>query len=260
VPTLHVETDGSGPDLVLLHGWGFDQRVWGGFGGRLAERFRVHRVDLPGHGRSRDLPFNDLAAVAGQVASATPRGSTVCGWSLGGSVALQLARMAPAHVGRLVLVATTPCFVAREDWGAGMPANPFRDFRERFASDRDAALRRFAGLIAVGSADYRERYRQLAAMTTWAGPDATGLDAALAALLETDLRDAVASLAPPALVIQGGRDGLVPVAAAQWLAARLAARKPQDVSTQFELLPDAGHSPFIDAPEHVANRIAHWHG
>jgi len=49
---LHVETFGSGPDLVLLHGWGMHGGVWGDFALRLAERYRVHVIDLPGHGFS----------------------------------------------------------------------------------------------------------------------------------------------------------------------------------------------------------------
>jgi pimeloyl-[acyl-carrier protein] methyl ester esterase len=49
---LHVETFGSGPDLVLLHGWGMHGGVWGDFALRLAEHHRVHAIDLPGHGYS----------------------------------------------------------------------------------------------------------------------------------------------------------------------------------------------------------------
>lgn len=258
--SLHVTAHGRGPDLVLLHGWGFDGGVWGDCGARLGSRFRVHRVDLPGHGRSAAAAFGRLPAVAEQVARVIPPGSTVCGWSLGGLVALQIALMDSHHVARLVLLGATPCFVERDDWAAGMPARPFHAFRAGFAVDRQQALRRFAGLVAAGSTDPRQRLRQLASMTTAAGPDATGLDAALDALLETDLRAALGSRSPPALVIHGSRDGLVPVAAAQWLHSQLGAGQPGSGGAGLEVLPFAGHAPFLDAPARVADCIADWHG
>ena len=47
---LYFEVRGRGPDLVLLHGWGLNLRVWDELAGVLARRFRVIAVDLPsGH-------------------------------------------------------------------------------------------------------------------------------------------------------------------------------------------------------------------
>ena len=51
---LHVASKGSGPDLVLLHGWGMNGGVWDETACALAPYFRVHCVDLPGHGASSD--------------------------------------------------------------------------------------------------------------------------------------------------------------------------------------------------------------
>ena len=50
--SIHVETSGCGPDLVLLHGWGVTGAAWGQTTTLLAKKFRVHSVDLPGHGAS----------------------------------------------------------------------------------------------------------------------------------------------------------------------------------------------------------------
>ena len=49
---LHYELRGRGRDLVLLHGWGMNLRVWDELARTLARRFRVIAIDLPGHGRS----------------------------------------------------------------------------------------------------------------------------------------------------------------------------------------------------------------
>ncbi len=50
---LHVEVTGSGAPLVLLHGWGMHGGVWTDVAAQLAQDFRVHSVDLPGHGAER---------------------------------------------------------------------------------------------------------------------------------------------------------------------------------------------------------------
>ena len=52
--SLRVETSGAGPDLVLLHGWGLGAGAWDCVLPALAERFRVHRVSLPGYDGTPD--------------------------------------------------------------------------------------------------------------------------------------------------------------------------------------------------------------
>ena len=49
---VYVETLGEGPDLVLLHGWAMHSGIWGSVRSQLAQYFRLHLVDLPGHGVS----------------------------------------------------------------------------------------------------------------------------------------------------------------------------------------------------------------
>ncbi|PIQ13165.1 MAG: pimeloyl-[acyl-carrier protein] methyl ester esterase, partial [Hydrogenophilales bacterium CG18_big_fil_WC_8_21_14_2_50_58_12] len=46
--SMHIEIVGSGPYLALLHGWGMHGGVWDGVRDALAQRFRLHIVDLPG--------------------------------------------------------------------------------------------------------------------------------------------------------------------------------------------------------------------
>ena len=70
---LYVESNGSGPDLVLLHGWGMNAAVWGGFATELAPHFRLHCVDLPGHGASHACAPCTLDELADRLAAALPR-------------------------------------------------------------------------------------------------------------------------------------------------------------------------------------------
>ena len=69
---LHVRVDGSGRDVVLLHGWGFHSGAWSGIAEALAARYRVRRVDLPGHGLSAAPPPAHFDAAADEVARCIP--------------------------------------------------------------------------------------------------------------------------------------------------------------------------------------------
>src|SRR5580698_3178204 len=122
---LYIETHGTGPDLVLLHGWGLNLRVWDGLTRELESTFRVIAVDLPGHGRSAwnpkaRTPAEQAWQVHATLSSISDRYSLL-GWSLGGQIAIDLAAAMPGSVERLILVATTPRFAKSEDWPYGMP-------------------------------------------------------------------------------------------------------------------------------------------
>ena len=66
---LHIDVQGRGPALVLLHGWGLHGGVFALLRARLEPHFTVHCVDLPGHGHSRHVTLPaDLAGWAAAVA------------------------------------------------------------------------------------------------------------------------------------------------------------------------------------------------
>src|SRR6187455_2930899 len=111
--SLHVEITGTGPDLVLLHGWAMHGGIWSDVRARLAKRFRLHLVDLPGHGFSPACEPSTLERVVEMVADILPASCIVCGWSLGGQVAIELALREPLRVKKIALISTTPCFVKR---------------------------------------------------------------------------------------------------------------------------------------------------
>jgi 2-succinyl-6-hydroxy-2,4-cyclohexadiene-1-carboxylate synthase len=95
--------------VVLLHGFGGTHRAWDAVGAALhGERYRPLALDLPGHGDVPDAarPITFDACVAHMLAR-SPARFTLCGYSLGGRVALHVALAAPERVSRLVLVSST---------------------------------------------------------------------------------------------------------------------------------------------------------
>jgi pimeloyl-[acyl-carrier protein] methyl ester esterase len=238
--TLHVEIRGEGPDLVLLHGWALHGGLWGPWLDELAGQSRLHVVDLPGHGRSHwSADACDLAGLARAVFPAVPHGSAVLGWSLGGMVGLELARQWPGHLRALVLVATTPRFLASPDWDHGMRADVLADFTTGLAQDYRRTVQNFLALQTRGDDHARESLRWLRSNLAAHGePDPRALAAGLGILRDADLRDALARIALPTLVIAGEHDRLTPPTAGRELASRLPAAR-------FRLVERAGHAPFL---------------
>jgi malonyl-CoA O-methyltransferase len=247
---LHVDIRGTGPDLVLLHGWALHGGMWGPWLDQLARRARLYLVDLPGHGRSKwPEDASTLRDLARAVSPHVPNGAAVLGWSLGGMVALELARSRPGDLAALVLIATTPCFLAREDWPAGMNPGVLDGFAAGLAGDYRRTLSNFLALQTWGDENASQALRSLRANLDAHGePDPHALVAGLGILRTADLRDELAAIAVPALVIAGEHDRLTPVAAGRELASRLP-------SARFVEVPKAGHAPFLSHPEAVLREV-----
>jgi pimeloyl-[acyl-carrier protein] methyl ester esterase len=242
---LHVETTGDGPDVVLLHGWGMNSGVWREVRRRLAARFRVHALNLPGHGSSDAGTMDSIDALAHHVARALPERCAVCGWSLGGEVALAWAHQAPRQVTRLALIATSPCFTLRDDWPHALEPAAVREFSQALTRDCEATLRRFVSLQAQGDVHTARVMRLLRlAASEQRQPDALTLRQNLAILLSADLRPQLPAIQQPALVIHGDRDALVPLAAGKHLSQALP-------DARLAIIHGAAHAPFASNPEEV---------
>lgn len=241
--SLHIESIGSGSPLVMLHGWGMHGGVWADVAQRLAADFQVHSVDLPGYGASTPLPETNLDAMVQALSRRFSEPLTVCGWSLGGQVALRWAAREPAQVQRLVVVASTPCFAEREDWLFGMDKAVLAKFAAELELSHVATLRRFIALQLRGSEKERELLLLLREQLFGRGePDMTALRAGLDILRDADLRGELARIRQPTLVIAGERDKLTPPQASQYLAQAIPAARMVEVA-------GAAHAPFLSHPE-----------
>jgi pimeloyl-ACP methyl ester carboxylesterase len=107
----YVITFGTGPDVVLIHGNPASTYTWRHWLPKLAERYRVHAIDLPGYGFSEkpaDAPYT-ASWLAGQVAAyldvAGIESAILIGNSMGGEVASEIAAIYPRRAKALVLLA-----------------------------------------------------------------------------------------------------------------------------------------------------------
>ncbi|MBP8097991.1 MAG: pimeloyl-ACP methyl ester esterase BioH [Arenimonas sp.] len=249
MPELQIAKCGSGPALVMLHGWAMHGGVFTPLVTRLQQEFTLYLVDLPGHGHSADSSIAlELDACARQIAMQTPRALWL-GWSLGGLVALHAAQRLPDSVRGLVMICASARFVRADDWPQGMDDSVFHGFADALARDYRGTIDRFLLLEAQGSDHVRDDVRLLRQQVFAFGePSREKLGEGLAVLQDSDLRAGLPSMEMPSLWIAGRRDRLVSPPAMQ--ACAQAARHGQ-----FARIEGGGHAPFLTHGDEVANAI-----
>ena len=248
--SLYIEKIGQGQPLVMIHGWGMHSDMWMQARDLLSQKFELHLLDLPGMGYSQSMADYRLSAVAEKIAQDIPNNAYILGWSLGGLIASKIALITP--VKKLILVASTPCFVAREDWQQGMPSDVFESFFAGAMQDYQGTMHKLLALIAMGSGNARATSKMLReALSLRPAPNQQALLGALDILRTADLRADLHRLATPTLLIHGAHDKLASLSAAEWTAKTL----PN--ATLFTL-PSAAHEPFISHPQIFADKITEF--
>ena len=195
--------------------------------------------DLPGYG---DAPLiTDFDAAVADIAARLQPGTTLAGWSLGAQLALAIAARAPEKIGKLLLVAGTASFVQRARWPHAMPPEMLAEFAAGIAADVEAMLPRFVGGFNRGDARSKEVTRQLLDLADPLPPAAT-LATGLDWLRDVDLRPELGRIEAPTLLIHGANDPLMPLGAAEALAAAIP-------GARLAPFADCAHAPFVSRPD-----------
>lgn len=239
----------SRPTLTLMHGWAMTPQVWAPLTDALGDAFAISTPALPGHaGAAAVSPkFGDWADA---IATQLPDNGVLCAWSLGAMLALDIAVRHPRKVSRLVLIGATARFVSDADWPCALPADTVDAFRKGYADACSTTLKRFLGLQLLGEPARRTLQGVLDAARQ-PHPDNTPLPAladGLQLLASVDLREHLARVSQPCLLIHGRQDALMPVEA----ALRCAAALPHG---RCEILDDCGHAPLLSQPQRCAELI-----
>mgnify|MGYP001481529617 CR=1 FL=1 len=233
-------------ELVLLPGWCLGRGPWRAAATALGGRI----LDLPGYGD--EPPVTDFTAATDALAGRLAPGTALCGWSLGAMLALAIAARYPEKVGRLALVAGTASFVQREGWPHAMAPATLAEFTAAVAADVEAMLPRFIGNFNRGDARAKAVTRALLELADPRPPAAT-LATGLAWLQDVDLRLLAPRVKAPTLLLHGAADPLMPLPAAEALAALIP-------GARLEAFPAAAHAPFIADPAAFHARLADFLG
>jgi 2-succinyl-6-hydroxy-2,4-cyclohexadiene-1-carboxylate synthase len=235
--------------VVLLHGFAGTRHAWDLVADRLdPERYRPLALDLRGHGEAAAKRPITFAGCVADVAAAAPERFVLCGYSMGGRIALHVALAHPDRVSRLVLVASTagiedPALRAERREADEMLADDTECGTIEEFADRWTRQPLFAGTPPEAAAFWRA--------------DLLRNDpAALAAVLRGVGAGAMAPLwdrlgeldGVPVTVIAGERDGRYTA-----IGRRLVAALPD---ARLLVVPGAGHGLPREAPQAVAAAIA----
>ena len=229
---IYYEVHGSGPPLLLTHGYSSTSGMWQGQIAALSKHHKLVLWDMRGHGQSgypedtsaysEALTVADMAALLDAVGAEQ---AIVGGLSLGGYMSLAFYRAHPDRVRALLIIDTGPGFKkdeAREVWNKRA-----HDTGDRFERE---------GLEVLKSAS-RER-------SSVTHRDATGLArAARGMLTQRDARviESLPDIKVPSLIVVGADDTPF-LAASDYMAAKIP-------GAQKMVIPAAGHAVNIDQPQ-----------
>lgn len=250
---IHYFEDGSGPDLVLLHGMFGDYRDWEPVLGLLAERFHVVALDLPGFGASGkpDVAYTGeffVESLEEFFAGQGLKDIVLAGNSFGGQMAMLYALRHAERVSELVLVdsggfrevpegerAMARTILSRENLLNMPPAMIPLIFLKVFVKESVERDRYLAKQTAkLQAADYPEYVRALV----------RSIDLSMA----TNLLEELPKIKCPVLLISGKEDSVVPPEQ----SAEAARRLPQ---ARLELMEKCGHMPQLEEPGEFARLV-----
>lgn len=236
------------PVLALANSLGTDARIWDEVIALMAGDYRILAYDKRGHGLSDctsgdysiDDHVNDLAGLLDHLGVDR---LALAGVSVGGLIAQGFAVRYPERLSALVLCDTAPKIGEAAMWKARM----------------DAVRAGGLGAIVDGvmprwfSEDFRrEQPEQLAGWTNmFLRMPVEGYLGTCAALRDADLRDAVAAIAVPTMVVAGEHDLSTPVELVRDAANRIP-------GARFEVIAGAGHIPSIEQPELLSGLMTHF--
>ncbi len=239
----HVVRPGPNRPVVFANSLGTDLRIWQAVVAGLGPQTPLLLWDKRGHGLSEEGPV-DMATHAADLAGLMDlHGLTdalVCGVSVGGMIALQLAADRPDLVAGLLLSNTGHRIGDAATWNARIETVE----REGIAAIADPILERWLG------PEYRAS--NPAQMAGWRAmltrTPAAGYTATCRAIRDADLTEAARGITVPTLCLAGSEDGATP----PQLLRDLAELVP---GAAYRCLEGVGHLPSIERPAEVAQML-----
>ncbi|CAM4397026.1 alpha/beta fold hydrolase [Kerstersia similis] len=232
----------SKPVLLLLPGLLCDVAVWH----KQMDALSTYECVVPDYGMA-----DSIAAMAEVAIAALPAGNfAVAGHSMGGRVALEIARRIPERVARIALLDTGMHPLATGDAGAREVAGRMALLQKARTQGMRAMGQEWARGMVRESCLETPLFEEILAMIERKTPDIFA--AQLKALIERpDARDVLAGLAVPVLLSCGRQDNWSPVARHEEMLALC----PQ---ARLRVIEDSGHMSTMEQPQAVTQMLRDW--
>ena len=196
-------------NVILVHGWAADSRIW-----------EKQREALEGRANvwMPDLPVWEAAWLHEKLGDFDPEATILVGWSLGGMLALE-ACAAGDRPRALLTIAACASFCRRPDYGVGVAPAVVRGMRQRLKTSADEVVQNFQRqLLAPGERQWEEYLATLLPQ----GGDVLRLSQGLEYLQTRDLREVLPLIEAESLtIVHGERDRIAAAAQAYVLGEHL---------------------------------------
>jgi len=236
---------GQGKPLVLLHGFPLDHHLWNDILPLLEGTFELIIPDLRGFGQSStvDIPYtmDDFASdIAGLLDQVGIEKAAIAGHSMGGYVALALAKKYPERMNGLALVSSQ------------ILADPPNRKEGRYKTADDVAKNGIGGVVDAMTTKFTsDPNLQAFARENMEKQQPAAYIGALKAMAErADSTSLLSSIQYPVVVIHGDADMLIPVERGRDV-------KALHPSVHLVEIPGAGHMPMMEATQETANGLNH---
>lgn len=246
-PSLFYHDQGTGLPVILIHGVGADSSSWDEIAPSLAQRFRVLRLDLRGHGRSGriegDCTLDDfIRDVLDVMDAAGATKADVVGFSLGGLIAQGIALGHPGRVDRLALISAVAG--RTEEERAKVPARLEILRNEGIEAIMAAAQERWFTPAFMQAYPAKVRYR----MEQLKHNDPDSYKAAYTVFSTSDLGERLHNIRHPTLIMTGEHDVGSNTRMARYMHDQIA-------NSELRILPGLRHSVLAEAPQIISSRL-----
>ena len=240
----------SSPSFYLIHGWGIGPEVWTLFVEKFSDGKNVCMLSLPGYSDS-EINWQDkmsIEAIADHLSEQIAPGAVLIGWSLGGMVAIKIAELLQDKISKLILLASTPCFVKKKDWPHGVSKNRMLAISNQLHSSGADVLNTFIGEIAIGDSSPRTTIRTLTKFVNDRTIEPATLDYGLEILSNADLRSSLSNLDCSIGMVLGANDRFV---------LSSTGHATQSLCADIDLIEieNSGHAPFVSEPHATIKAI-----
>ncbi len=267
--------------LVMLHGFGCDSRVFSSIGTKLSKDHDVLMVDLPGHGQTKEK-FGDFSFSAYTILHALDQylgePYSLLGWSMGGQIALEMYKQtkkrwemrdarcekqeskckcghdhehehAHSDITSLILVSSTPKFVASDDFPFGMNKAVFSKFRKGLKDHPEKTMNDFYNLVFSDNEDASLFLSSIQTQT----PSQQTLLECLKSFERFDGRNILPAVNVPTLIMAGDGDEVIDPKASLYLSQEIK-------SSSLKMFRGAGHAPHLTREKEMIDEISKFLG
>lgn len=228
---VHYKVTGTGPHLLLLHGWGCDLEIFKPIQEHLSARFTTYSIDFPGFGKTPDPPepwsTKEYAALTEEfIARLDIKNPILLGHSFGGRVSIRLSAK-HANIPKVILTG-----------GAGLKPKRKLDYYIKVYSYKTVKNVLKLPVLRNYSEQILEKYRKKSGSSDY--QNASGvMRQTLVKVVNEDLRDLLPKMQASTLLVWGENDTATPLTDAQIMEKEIP-------DAGLAVLKNAGHYGFLE--------------